>query len=89
MAWRSWLRGCKSQAPRAYARALTPYAAQAGEDLNAGRAGSEVIEYQASSPTTARTHARPPLRECRVCDGVRRDFYVYGLLQREAAAGGS
>jgi RimJ/RimL family protein N-acetyltransferase len=29
------------------------------------------------------------LRECRVCAGVRRDFFVYGLLQREAAARGS
>lgn len=26
------------------------------------------------------------LRECRLCGGVRRDFFVYGLLRREAAA---
>lgn len=29
------------------------------------------------------------LRECRLCAGVRRDFFVYGLLRREAAACGS
>lgn len=84
-------------APRLWRRGITGRALRAALDHGFGAMALSRVEATvmvANEPSIRLLEAAGFVREGRlpegrVCAGVRRDFYAYHLLQREAAAGGS